>query len=191
MRLPTGLAPRLGADAYEAPGQPQDDGTAARLLGFMADISVSLGSMSKRMDDTEKRNRELLNAVFPLEVPAQSGIVTAGSQVTIASAELLGPREGYCWDVRRITVTGLASSSEIVGIYRVESPTSASAVGYNLLTTVTGPTGVYNPGLGACWLRAGQTILVANIGNLTVGEVVVVNADAVAVQAKWVGAYLL
>lgn len=178
----TGLAPRFDQEAYEK--------QHAALIEVMGGVSLTLGSIDERLRETDKRNQELLNAVAPVEIPPQSGTVTAAGVLNIASAELLGPRAGYCWDVRRITVSGLASTSEIVNIYRVSSTDSSAAVANNLIATITGKAGTFAPGLGALWLRAQQSIMVAGTG-LTNAEVVVATFDCVQVADKWVGAYLL
>lgn len=165
-------------------------------LQVMAGIAASLDSLNKRAQRDEDERNEILQAIFPIEVPPQSKAV-ASNAVNIANAELLGPRSGWCWDVRRITVSGLASASESVNIYRVSSTDSSAAVNANLLTTLAGPNATYAPGLGAAWLRAGQSIMIAGGTalsggtSLTNGETVTVNADAVQVAARWVGAYLL
>ncbi len=166
-------------------------------LGVLVQIQASLESLDERQRVERNERSALLQAIYPIEIPPQSKAV-ASNAVNIASAEELGPRAGWVWDVRRVTIGGLASSSESVNIYRVSSTDSSAAAPMNLITTVAGPTATFSPGLGALWLRAGQSIMVAGgtaLGNggtsLTNGELVTVTADAVQIDARWVGAYLL
>jgi hypothetical protein len=159
-------------------------------LDLMATFGVSLSAIAGQLAKADRDRSELLNAIYPVEIPAQQVKVTGGGVLSVSSAELMGPRSGWYWDVRRVTVTGLASSSEIVTLYRGSSGSSADAQVQNVVTTLTGPTGTYGAGLGAFMLRAGQSIIVGG-SSLTASELVTVTADAIAVAAPYIGAYLL
>lgn len=179
-----GLAPRL-----EEAAEPQDD-QAGAVLRVLADISLTLGLLKEQAQRAERRQLALLNAVFPVSVPSQVDQVTSGGALVVADPERLGPRNGFCWDVRRVTVAGLASSSESVTLYRGSTGSSADFVRQNTITTLTGPTGTFSPGLGALWLRAGESIVIQGT-SLTANENVYTIVDAIAVAEPWVGAYLL
>ena len=143
---------------------------------------------------TQREERARLNeAIIPITIPTQQATVASGG-VTIASAELLGPRTGIVWDVRRVTVIGLAAN-DVVTLYRVSTPTSASAVPSNEITQITNQTtnakdGVYSPGLGACLVRAGQSLMIFAASGLA-ATTVAVSWDAISVETPWLGAYLL
>ena len=171
--------------------QPDTSGPGLDVsVEFLASIDASLGEMTRQMADQADRYWNLNQFIYPIEIPAQQGKVTGGGALTIASPELLGPRSGWFWDVRRISVSGLASSSEIVNIYRGSTGSAVDAVANSYLSSITGPEGAYAPGLGAAMLRANQSIVVTG-SSLTASELVTVTYDAIAVHADYLGAYLL
>jgi hypothetical protein len=159
-------------------------------LEIFASMGLQLGSILKRMEADASRRADLMNAIYAVEIPGQIDQVTAGGALVVASPELLGPRSGWFWDVRRVTVSGLASSTETVTIYRGSTGSSSDFTRQNTITTLSGPTGTYGPGLGALLLRAGQSIVIQGTG-LTASENVYTSADAIAVRADYIGAYLL
>jgi hypothetical protein len=165
-------------------------GLGDRLAGIMADLNLTLGTVGTQMKQQQTERLQILQSIYPVAVPAQSRQVTAGGALLISSAELLGPRSGIIWDVRRISVTGLASSSESVGVYKVSSTDASAAAAQNYVTTITGPSGYFGPGLGAFLLRAGESLMISG-ASLTASEWVTVSGDAISVAERWLGAYLL
>lgn len=167
------------------------EGSSGLLLEVMGGIRASLGRLTEQQDKQERERHAILQAIRPLTIPAGQ-FTGAGVSTTclIASAELFGPRSGVCWDVRRITVTGLGSS-ETVTLYKVVTPTAASAVPNNAIATFTGTNPApYGPGVGACWLTGGENLMVYGTG-LANTDVITVTWSGVEVDAPWAGAYLL
>src|SRR5215469_18284739 len=88
------------------------------LTGLMAQLSLSIGGVSERMDKESRERYQLTQNIYPVSIPAQSVQVPASGILTISSAELLSPRTSNVWDVRRISIFGLASTSESVDVYK-------------------------------------------------------------------------
>lgn len=169
----------------------QPDGAALTVdVEFLASIDAGINRLADQIAAQKANPADLNEYIYPVEIPAQQVKVTAGGALTIASAELLGPRSGFYWDVRRVTITGLASSSENVTVYRGSTGTASDQVANNTISFGAGPTFTYAPGLGACLLRAGQSIVIGGSG-LTASELVTATFDAIAVAAPYLGAYLL
>ena len=166
------------------------NGDGGLSLSVFADLGATLSRLATVIDRDYQQRIALRNAIYPIEIPPQTVAVTAGGTVTIASPELLGPRSGWFWDVRRVTVAGLASSTEVVTIYRGETGSSTDQVNTQAIASLTGKTGTYAPGLGALLLRPGQSVVVAG-ASLTASELVSVSGDAICVKAEYLGAYLL
>lgn len=167
----------------------QDTETSKSILDVLGSIEFRLGTQLEESRKDRKQRTELLNAIYPVFIPAQTTTATGGVAL-LASAEVLGPRSGNVWDVRRVSIWGLASTSETINLYRVSSPVAASAVGQNYIATITGPAGTYSPGLGALLLRPNESIMAYNTG-LTSTDVITMTADGINVAQPWLGAYLL
>ena len=163
-------------------------------LRLAADVEASLGTVAAELQRQRRDRDELNQAIYPVEIPVKSGIVPASGTLTIADPELLGPENGIVWDVRRVTVVGLATN-EVVNLYRGSIGSSADAVANNKITQITNQgtnakDGIYSPGLGACLLRGNQVLTIQGTG-LTSTEVITVTWDAISIPEKWLGAYLL
>lgn len=160
-------------------------------LDIMVRVAASLETISGHMARQASLTAQLAHCIYPVEIPAGTTTVSSGTAL-IGSAELFGPREGIYWDVRRVTVNGLAAS-DTVKLYRVSTPTSASAVAENEIIPLTAGNPeidpVYSPGLGACMLRAGQSLMV--YGTSLGATTVTVSWDGISIAAQWLGAYLL
>src|SRR5215472_10564173 len=129
----------VGADLLAAQGSPNGDSSGwANLLSFAVELKAQLGSIQAELREHREERLRLLGAIYDVDIPAQSGTVTAAGALTIANTELLGPRSGWFWDVRRVSVSGLASSSEIVSIYKGSIGTSTEQLGSNFVATITG-----------------------------------------------------
>lgn len=165
------------------------------LLDLLAQVHLSVNRLGDHLEWEDRRRRELAQHVYPLDIPPQFGTVTAGGVLAIANAELLGPRTGEFWDIRRITVAGLASSSEIATIYKgstgaVTNGVAVDAVNNNAVAQVTGKVGTYGPGKSACILRAGQFISVGG-SSLTASEIVWLVMEGTRIAAPCIGEFLL
>jgi hypothetical protein len=186
-------------------GNPKEPGGvpdwASGMLDLMAEIRVHLGRQVEQ-EDIKARERFMLNKVIsPLDIPPGVGTATSGN-LLIGSAELFGPRGGEVWDVRRVTVSGASTiaTTDVTYLFKVGTPTTASAVGNNLITTFVPPaTGVqppaYQPGLGAALLVPGQSLMLCSSlngsGSVAANEQFMVSWSGVRVQMDWLGAYLL
>ena len=161
-----------------------------RLSGLFADLQFQIGGLGDEMRKQRSERYEILQNVYPVSIPAQSVQVPSGGALLITSPEVLGPRTGIAWDVRRISVFGLASTSESVNVFKVSGGGGAAAAAQNYVTTLIGPNSYFGPGLGAFMLRAGESILVSG-ASLTANEWVTISGDAISVAERWLGAYLL
>jgi len=175
-------------------GLPTDD-PGHPLFEIYANLCLKLDRIGDSLAQSQRSRDSLFGAVYPLDVPAQQGKVTAGGALVIASPELLGPRTGVYWDIRRVTVAGLASNSETVTLYKGSTGSSSDQVAQNAIapiqpTVTTGTVGVYSPGLGGCLLRAGEKMSIGGAG-LTASELITVSWSGVSIDAPWIGAYLL
>jgi len=194
------MAPDL--DSAPAKASPTPDWMKGA-LDLMAKLEVHFGKLAEH-EDGKARERGMLNQVIsPLPIPPGVATATAAGALLIASAELFGPRVGWVWDVRRVTVSGTQGSiatSDVTYLYKVSTPTQASAVGNNLVNTFIPPsTGnqppTYQPGLGACLVLPGQSLMISSqlngTGTVTGSEQFIVNWDGIQIQQDWLGAYLL
>jgi hypothetical protein len=171
-----------------------DDGPGLH-LELMARLSAAIEGFNERSDKAERERYQIGQSIYPIPIPAGSGVVTGGGTLTIASPELFGPRTGKAWDVRRITVSGLKSNSETITLYKGSTGTAADAVGFNAVFDFSPPSTTpakvtYTPGLGAVLLRQNTSLSLTG-ASLTAAEVITVSWDAIEVAEEWLGAYLL
>jgi hypothetical protein len=164
-------------------------------LDVRADVAVSLGTVAREMTRARTEREQLSQVIYPVTIPAQFAVVAAAQTLVIANAELLGPRTGLVWDVRRVAVTGFQSTSEAVTLYRGSTGSSSDAQPENVIAMLTPVSsavsvGTYSPGLGACLVRANQSLSLGGSG-LTNGKTYTVTWDAINIPDEWVGAYLL
>ena len=182
-----------GAGLLSSQGATNGDGSGSglqNLLSFAVQLQAQLGGIHAELKQQRDERLKLLGAIFDVDIPAQSGTVTAAGALTIANTELLGPKSGWYWDVRRVSVSGLNSSTEIVSIYKGSIGTSTEQLGNNFVATITGKAGTFGPGLAGMWLRPNQSINIGGSG-LTAGEIVIATYEAVAIKAEYAAAYLL
>ncbi len=169
----------------EASAPPQSAGD--RLAGIVAQLGIEIGGLRTEMRKQHDERYKVGQEVYPIEIPAGFGTVTAGGVLSITSPELFGPRTGKVWEVTRVTVAGLASTSESVTLYR---HVSTSFARQNTVTSITGPVGTYAPRSAGLILRAGYSLAIQGTG-LTASENVYVSWDAVEISEPWLGLYLL
>lgn len=177
-----------------AAAEANGDGGPGFSLAFMAEFRGSLALIAAEMR-RQREDRENINqSIYPITIPSLQGTVASGA-VAIGNAEQTGPRTGITWDVRRVTVVGLGAN-DVITLYRVSTGSSTAGEQVtNEITQITNQTsnakdGLYSPGLGACLVRAGQSLLVAAASGL-VATTVTVTWDAISVPDIWLGAYLL
>lgn len=178
------------ADGYMDVMEPDQDSMLQPLLEMFAEIRLHLGRMNEREDAKAQERRMLNQYIYPVDIPAMTGNTGTAATVTLGNSELTGPRRGNVWDIRRVTITGLASN-DVLSLYRVSSVSSASAVPQNLVTTFSNANPApYAPGLGALLLRPNQCLMAYGT-SLTTNEQITMTADGVNVAEPWLGAYLL
>lgn len=81
--------------------------------GLLAQVHLLLGRMHKQADRAENRLTDLQRSI--VDVPIFTAANASGSQ-TIDLPDQLGPRDGWHWDVRRITCWGFSAGT--VAVYR-------------------------------------------------------------------------
>lgn len=189
---------RTLAEAKHEGSQDVSPGSLADMFdGFLAQIQVLLGNTSRdHLSAAERDRRELNQVVYPVSFSA-IGTVTAGGLLSIAQAELLGPRTGWLWDVGRVSVFGLHASTEVVQLFKSPTAATAGQAPQNLVCTlvpaanqVTGSFGAFQTfGKGQCVLRAGESLQVGVASGLTSGEVVTFSGDAMSIAMPFAGEY--
>lgn len=75
-----------------------------------AKIDVALGALGRQAQRAERRENRLWAGVHPVPIAVQP--LTASVNVDLAN--LLGPNDGYYWDVRRLSVWGITAGSVAV-----------------------------------------------------------------------------
>jgi hypothetical protein len=82
-------------------------------LEVFAGMSASLGQLVAEAAWQREYKRNLIQEIHPFSVPAQGITLTAGAG-TLDQPNLLGPRTGRAWDVRRMSVTGFTAGTVTV-----------------------------------------------------------------------------
>lgn len=167
----------------------------------MAKLDLNIGAMDKHMvrqDADAKQRLKLLQSIYPVDIPAKSGTVTAGGVLSIVDPEQLGPREGWIWDVHRISVFGLHAATESVQIFKTPGGGSAAQVAQNFVCTLLPVVGqpannfaaFQTFGKGQCVLKAGYSLQIVG-ASLTATEIVTFSGDATAIAEPFIGDYFL
>ena len=164
-----------------------EHGQQTGLAGVIASLGIEIGNLRGEIRKQRDERYEIGQNIYPIQIPSGFGQVTAAGALNISSAELFGPRTGKVWDVRRVTVAGLASTSESVTLYR---HVSTSFARQNTVTSITGPIGTYSPPSAGLIVRAGYHLAIQGT-SLTASENVYVSWDAVEISEPWLGTYLL
>lgn len=166
------------------------------LLEMLRDLGVQFAKAQKR---TEDRILAVNAAIYPVQIPAQTASVTSGGALNIASGELLGPRGGNLWDVHRVSVFGLHANTEVVGLFKTPTGSTAATVAQNFVcplvpaaNQIAGSFGAFQTfGKGQCVLRAGESLQIFVASGLTANEVVTFSGDATNIAMPFVGDYFL
>ena len=181
--------------------QTQAEPNGSRLLDILAKFDVSLGRFDKhmdKMDDDRLKQWKLLQSIFPIEIPARSAVV-ASTNLSIADPEQLGPREGWVWDVHRISVYGLNAATEVCQVFKAPSGATAAQVAQNFVCTLTPGANqtaakfaaTQTFGKGQCVLKAGYSFQIINAAAFTNGETVTFSGDAISIAEPFIGDYFL
>lgn len=173
MRLPTGLAPRLGADAYELGDQPADP----KWWEAAVKISASLGQATEELRVQNKRYQELANAIRVIaHIPLP--LITA-SNTPLNQPELMGPRTGYAWEVRRITAATFTGGTVNIYIDGVADSNIVLPFAQAGTTFLGGGQLIIQDGH---WLIAQGSTLTGNVS---------ISLGVIEIAQPWLGAYLL
>lgn len=130
---------------------------------------------------TQERERQLARGAKYLRFPPLSGDVAFGALAIDGSAEGIGPREGFLWTIRRITVTGLIAgvTPDAVNLFR-NSPTGIPVWQFN------GNSPFQTFGKLELVLLGGETLSLANAGVMTATGTVTISGDYMEVSAEQV-----
>jgi hypothetical protein len=153
--------------------RPGDEG-----FDVMAAIAVTLGSLDRHMGTIAagagRRRRPTLpyEAVHPLPLPA----VSLGGAGTADPTSLIGPRTGWAWDIRRLTVVFGAGTTQ-VSIY-------STAVDNSTLIAQLSASGIFS-GNNEIMLHGERLVVVSAGGGFTM------NGRVVEIAMPWLAEYLL
>lgn len=113
-------------------------------------------------------------------IPVLSATI-ASSAVTIpATGDLTecGPRQGYAWTVRRLSIDGLTTAADVVAVYKNE------VAGRSRVAQFTGSVPWVTFGKGQFVLLPGDTIVCANAGTLASTGLLTVSGEATETPAE-------
>lgn len=154
-------------------------------------VEAALGKIAHHLDRQEQEQRRMDRDVQPILIPAVSFPVSGGVLSDPVVTSLLGPEDGYAWDVRRITVSGLTGALTVSLWREINTPTAGNPE--NFLWTFsapgTSPGPTWNPG-GGLILRSPEAILLTGTG-LTGLSSVVLNGEGVQIAMPWLSRYVL
>lgn len=170
----------------EVARRTRGDGTG---IAGGASLEVVLGKIFGHMQRQERDSRDLDRAVQTINIPAVQFPLSGDAVTNPPATMLLGPEDGYAWDLRRITVQGL-TAAQVVSLFKeVNNPRSGNP--QNFLWTFsapgTSPGPTWNPG-GGLVLRAQEQLLLTGTG-LTAAPVL--SGEGTQVAMPWLSRYLL
>ena len=127
--------------------------------------------LRKAQIEAEEREISRARAIAWIRLPVLQGAAVAGQLRLGQAQQIVGPRDGFLWQIRRLCVQGLATNDQ-VGIYWDD-------FGKPPEWTLTAAVPQAAFGKYQLTMREGQTMLIANIGTFTstaqinvVGEVI-------------------
>lgn len=91
--------------------------------GVAATLEVSLGRLAAALDKQERRRDRLYQLLHV--VPIMGVIPLSGGAGTLDQPDRYGPKDGYRWDLRRVTADGFTAGT--VTMYRNDVNTTALA----------------------------------------------------------------
>jgi hypothetical protein len=163
-----------------------DQQLAALGIQATAELTAAIGALGQRQDDARQRQADLDAAVrFIKSAPQQVTIPASG----VVTADMDGPKTGYQWSVRRVTVTDAAAVTNTMG----------SAVGWlyagqpsPLLTTPENAEWGMSPlpnmaifGPGELVLQYGEHLLVQVTGGTAAQKIIISCAYQLYQPALW------
>jgi hypothetical protein len=139
-------------------------------LDVLAGLSLSLGKVADQLAKQANRQEQFIQALHLIEVPVPQ--ITAASG-TVDQPELLGPKTGKVWDVKRITAATFTAGT--VSLYSGGVQTDQQ------LMYVFSQSGTLWFGSNQLMLQAGQRLMFAAsstlVGNVTL-KIAAVELDA-------------
>jgi hypothetical protein len=106
---------------------PPDAGDGGGLdLGVFAAIGASLGRVASMMEDRELKRKRLFESMHQVPIGPQIITITAGAG-NLDQVEAFGPKAGFMWSIRRLTVSGY-SAGAVIG-YKNGTVTGGALVG--------------------------------------------------------------
>lgn len=147
-------------------------------LGALLQIQASLETASERLRVQNERYNALAQAIRVIpHIPVGQITSTNGS---LNQPELTGPRSGFAWEVRRVTVSTFTAGSVQTFIDSKDGPQNA--------VLPFAQAGVNYPGSGNLILENGHWLVFA-------ATTITGNADislgVIEIDQRWLGAYLL
>ena len=124
-------------------------------LSFLADFKATLGKLEHAADQYEKWSARR-NALFQSmhQVPITPGQITlSGGAGILQSTELLGPKQGKCWSIRRLTAVGF-SAGTVTAYITPAAATTTTLVGETLVPWASA--GTFTFGRGEMLLMPGD-----------------------------------
>jgi hypothetical protein len=160
------------ADAGPAYGSPEEHG-----LALMAELAVRLDTISERLRIQNERQNQLAQAIRVIShIPVGQITTTNGS---LNQPELSGPRRGYAWEVRRVTVNTFTAGT-------VQCYVDANAP-QNLVLPFAS-SGVNYPGSSNIVLENGHWLV---FGATTITGNADISLGVIEIEQRWLAAYLL
>jgi len=140
-----------------------------------AGLHVAVGRLAAAVERQVAQQALITRAVHPIAVPAAA---IAGNG-TIDDPMKFGPRDGYAWDMKRVTAASFTAGT--VAVYKNAVADANQLFTFTSAGTwwITGNDMILMPGDRLLFVGAGIT------GNITI------SGDAIQVELAWLGAYLL
>ena len=162
-----------------AEAAPDTDGMTSPMLGVFADLQLTLGGIQTELRKQSDERRALNQAIRYIPQITIPQITTTNGEADYP--DMLGPRTGQAWEVRRITVNTFSAGT--VGVYLGQHAGGDA----NLILTF--------PVLGTYLLGGGQLILQPNDRLVFRANSITGNATCtigvIEIEHRWLGAYLL
>jgi len=153
---------------------PEDHG-----LQLMVELGVKLDTIAERLRIANERQNQLAQAIRVISHIPIGQIATATSG-NVNQPELAGPKLGYAWEVRRVTVNTFTAGT-------VQCYIDSNLAPQNLVLPFAS-SGVNYPGGGNLILQNGQWLVFAATS-------ITGNADisigVIEIDQRWLAAYLL
>jgi hypothetical protein len=169
------IAARMQQEAATGPGQvPHGPG-----LDLEAGISLQLGRVATALEKQQHtdlyRRARLRNNIFPFDI--NPGLITGSG--TFDQPMVLGPREGFAWDVELLVAASFTAGT--VTVYK-------QGIADHNIRGVFPSAGTLRYSGASLFLRAPERLLIVGTG---ITGNVTISGSAIMVAEEFVGEYLL